>query len=144
MAFFDTSVLFWGHVLSSGRISANTKIVEKMRDWLTPTNAKVVHSFLELASYYQRSIPKFAQMANCLQELVGPTSKKAKTPKVKRKKRQLLYQTRLKKMFWMDARTQPGILCAERSLSDITSSGLLDIQTLIENSCWKLMLLYRD
>ena len=50
--FFDTSVLFLGHVLSSKGISANPKKVEKMQNWPIPTNAKEVHSFLGLASYY--------------------------------------------------------------------------------------------
>ena len=43
--FFDTSVLFLGHVLSAGGISANPKKVEKVWDWPTPTNTKEVHSF---------------------------------------------------------------------------------------------------
>ena len=74
--FFDTSVLFLGHVLSSEGISMNPKKVEKVQDWPTPTNAKDVHSFLGLASYYQRFIPKFAKIAQCLHELFGPTSNK--------------------------------------------------------------------
>ena len=41
-------------------------------------NAKEVHSFFGLASYYQRFIPKFAKIAQCLNELVGPTSNKHK------------------------------------------------------------------
>ena len=33
---FDTSVLFWGHILSSEGISANPKKVEKVQDWESP------------------------------------------------------------------------------------------------------------
>ena len=76
--FFDTSVLFLGHVLSSEGISMNPEKVEKVQDWPIPTNMKEVHSFLGLASYYQRFIPKFAKIAQCLHELVGPTSNKHK------------------------------------------------------------------
>ena len=76
--FFDTSVLFLGHVLSSEGISANPEKVEKVQDCPTPTNAKEVHSFLCLASYYWRFIPKFAKIAQCLHEMVGPTSNKHK------------------------------------------------------------------
>ena len=76
--FFDTSVLFLGHVLSSKGISANPQKVDKVQDWLIPMNAKEVHSFLGLASYYQRFTPKFAKIAQCLHELVGPISKKYK------------------------------------------------------------------
>ena len=84
--FFDTSVLFLGHVLSSEGISANPEKVEKVWDWLVPTNTKEVHSFLQLASYYWRFIPKFAKIAQCLHELVGPTSNKHKKHEVRRKK----------------------------------------------------------
>ena len=76
--FFNTSVLFLGHVLSSKGISAKPKKVEKVWDWSTPTNAKEVHFFLGLASYYWRFIPKFAQRAWCLLEVVGPVSNKHK------------------------------------------------------------------
>ena len=50
----------------------------KVQDWPIPMNAKEVHSFLDLVSYYQRFIPKFAKIAQCLHELVGPTSNKHK------------------------------------------------------------------
>ena len=76
--FFDTSVLFLGHVLSSEGISANPKKVEKVWDWLIPTDAKEVHSFLGFTSYFWRFIPKFAKIAQCLCELVGLTSNKQK------------------------------------------------------------------
>ena len=33
--FFDTSVLFFGHILSAGGISANPEKVEKVQDWPT-------------------------------------------------------------------------------------------------------------
>ena len=76
--FFDTSVLFLGHVLSSEGIYANPEKVEKMWDWPIPTNAKEVHSFLGLASYYWRFIPKCAKIVQCLHEFLGPTSNKHK------------------------------------------------------------------
>ena len=87
--FFDTSVLFQGHVLSSEGISVNPKKVEKVQDWPTPINAKEVNSFLGLASYYWRFIPKFAKIVQCLHELVGPTSNKHKKQEVRRKENQL-------------------------------------------------------
>ena len=76
--FFDTSVLFLGHLLSSRGISANPEKVEKVWEWPIHTDAKEVHSFLEPASYYQRFIPKFAWIGQCLHELVGPASTKTK------------------------------------------------------------------
>ena len=74
--YFDTSILFLGHGLSCKVISANTKKVDKVWDWLIPMNAKEVHSFLGLALYYWRFIPKFAKIAQCLHKLVGPMSNK--------------------------------------------------------------------
>ena len=71
-------MLFLGHILLSGGISANPKKVDKVWHWPIPTNAKEVHSFLGLASYYQRFIPKYAWIAQCLPELVGPNSTKTK------------------------------------------------------------------
>ena len=81
--FFQASVIFLGHVLSAGRISANPEKVEKVRDWPVPSNAKDLHSFLGLASYYHRFIPNFAQIAKCLHQLVGLTN--VKKTKGKRK-----------------------------------------------------------
>ena len=85
--FFDTSVLFLGHVLSSEGISANHGKVEKVWYWPTPTNEKDVHSFLGLALYYRRFIPKSAKIAQCLHELVGPTSNKHKKARGQKKGR---------------------------------------------------------
>ena len=74
--FFQASVIFLGHVLSADGISANPEKVEKVRDWLVPSNAKELHSFLGLASYYHQFIPNFAHIAKCLYQLVGLTSVK--------------------------------------------------------------------
>ena len=83
--FFDTSVLFLGHVLSSEGISANPKKVDKVWDWPIPMNVKEVHSFLGLASYYWRFIPKFSKIAQCLHEVVGPTCNKHKKARGQKK-----------------------------------------------------------
>ena len=76
--FFNTSVLFLGHVLSANGISTNPEKVEKVITWPVPKNIKEVQSFLGLASYYRQFIKIFAEKAQCLHELVGPTSKKQK------------------------------------------------------------------
>ena len=81
--FFQASVIFLGHILLADRISANPEKVEKVRDWLVPSNAKELHSFLGLASYYHQFIPNFACIAKCLHQLVGPTN--VKKTKGKRK-----------------------------------------------------------
>ena len=76
-------MIFLGHILSADGISANPEKVEKVRDWLVPSNAKELHSFLGLASYYCQFIPNFACIAKCLHQLVGLTN--VKKTKGKRK-----------------------------------------------------------
>ena len=106
--FFDTSVLCLGHILSSGGISTNPEKVEKLQDWPIPTNAKEVHSFLGLASYYWRFIPKFAQIVWCLHELVGPTSNKPKKIRGQKKENWLLLKKAIKsrKFEWLPKHQQ--------------------------------------
>ena len=91
--FFQASVIFLGHILSADGISANPEKVEKVRDWLVPSNAKELHSFLGLASYYCRFIPNFAHIAKCLHQLVGPTNVK----KTKGKRKEVTTLEELKK-----------------------------------------------
>ena len=50
--FFQSSVIFLGHVLSAKGITPNPEKVTKVKDWPTPKTAKEVHSFIGLASYY--------------------------------------------------------------------------------------------
>ena len=69
-------MLFLGHVLSAKGISANPEEVEKVKTWPVPKNTKEVQSFLGLASYYRHFIPHFANKAQCLHELIGPTASK--------------------------------------------------------------------
>ena len=49
--FFQCSIIFLGHVLSTEGISANPEKVEKIKNWPVPTNPKKLQSFWELASY---------------------------------------------------------------------------------------------
>ena len=78
MYFFQSSVVFLGHVLSKNGISPNPEKVSKVEDRLVPKSAKEVHSFLGLASYYRRFIPQFAKWANPLHELIRPVATKKK------------------------------------------------------------------
>ena len=90
--FFQASVIFLGHVLSSDGISANPEKVEKVRDWPVPSNAKELHSFLGLASYYHQFIPNFTCIAKCLHQLVGLTNVK----KTKGKRKEVISLEELK------------------------------------------------
>ena len=64
--FFQTSVTFLGHILSTDGISPNPEKVTKIKDWPTPKTPKEVHSFVGHASYYRRFIPSFAKWAGPL------------------------------------------------------------------------------
>ena len=72
--FFNTSVIFLGHILLAKAISANPEKVEKVKTCPVPKNIKEVQSFMGLASYYRQFIGKFAKKAQCLHKLVGPTT----------------------------------------------------------------------
>ena len=76
--FFQTNVLFLGHILSKEGISPNPEKVSKVRDWLVQKMAKELHSFLGLASYYKKFIPQFAKWANPLHDLLHPVATKKK------------------------------------------------------------------
>ena len=76
MLLFKASMIFLDHILSANRIPANTEKVHKVRDWLVSKNAKELHSFLGLASYYSQFIQNFSCMAKCLHQLIGPTNVK--------------------------------------------------------------------
>ena len=67
-------------------ISANPEKVEKVKTWPVPKKIKEVQSFLGLASCYRQFIDKFVEKAQCLHELVGPTSNKHRKAKAKKEK----------------------------------------------------------
>ena len=74
--FFQSKVLFLGHILSKDGISPNPEKIQKVKDWPVPTNAKEVHSFLGLASYYHRFVLQFVKCANPLHDLIHPIATK--------------------------------------------------------------------
>ena len=76
--FFQTNVLFLGHIVSKEGVSPNPEKVSKVRDWPIPKMAKELHSFLGMASYYQRLIPQFAKWANPLHDLICPVATRKK------------------------------------------------------------------
>ena len=78
MYFFQSSVVFLGHVLSKDGISPNPKKVSKVKEWPVPKSAKEVHSFLGLASYYQRFISQFSRWVSPLHKLIRLVATKKK------------------------------------------------------------------
>ena len=57
--------------------------VNKVKDWLILKNAKEVHSFLGLASYYRRFISQFSKWASPLHNLIRPIVMTKKHARVK-------------------------------------------------------------
>ena len=82
-SFFQSSVLFLGNMFSKDGTLPNPQKVYKVKDWPTPKTAKEVHSFLGLASYYQRFIPQFTKWANPLHNLIHPIVMKKKHAGIK-------------------------------------------------------------
>ena len=78
MYFFQSSVVFLGHVLSKNGIPLNPEKVSKDKGWPVPKSAKEVHSFLGLASYYRRFIPQFTKWASPLHKLIRLVATKKK------------------------------------------------------------------
>ena len=125
--FFQASVIFLGHVLSADGISANPEKVDKVQDWLVPKNAKELHSFLGLASYYCQFIPNFAHVAKCLHQFIGQTNvKKTKAKKV-RKEAITLDQKKIRvdtTNICLGVWTSEGFWCTKISFNYSPSAGI--------------------
>ena len=59
----QSEVTYLGYVVSESGISADASKVKAVRDFPAPKNLKQLRSFLGLASYYRRFIPRFSQVA---------------------------------------------------------------------------------
>ena len=125
--FFDTSVLFLGHILLAKGISVDPEKVEKVKTWPVLKNIKEVQSFLGLASYYRWFIDKFAEKAQCLHELVGPTSNKHRKARTKREKNNPTTATQIEQrtLEWM-TKHQEAFDALKEALSTAPVLGYAD------------------
>ncbi|GBG75331.1 hypothetical protein CBR_g19964 [Chara braunii] len=63
------SVIYLGHRLSANGLEPEATKVEVIRDWPQPANVRELRSFLGLASYYRKFVPRFSVIAHPLSRL---------------------------------------------------------------------------
>jgi hypothetical protein len=68
--FWLTEVVFLGHIISAGGISVDPSKVNDVLNWMPPTNASEIWSFLRLAGYYRRFIKDFSKIAKPVTRLL--------------------------------------------------------------------------
>jgi hypothetical protein len=68
--FWLTEVAFLGHVISTGGISVDPSKVKDVLNWMPPTNALKIWSFLGLAGYYRRFIKDFSKITKPMTRLL--------------------------------------------------------------------------
>ena len=61
---------FLGHIVNGNGISVEPGKVSAVQDWETPQNPHDIQSFLGLANYYRRFIPKYAHLTSPLTQLL--------------------------------------------------------------------------
>jgi hypothetical protein len=68
--FWLTEVAFLGHVISAGGVSVDLGKVKDVLNWMPPTTASEIQSFLGLAGYYRRFIKDFSKIAKPMTKLL--------------------------------------------------------------------------
>jgi hypothetical protein len=68
--FWLTKVTFLGHVISAGGVSVGKGKVKDVLNWMPPTTALEIQSFLGLAGYYHRFIKDFSKVAKPMTKLL--------------------------------------------------------------------------
>jgi hypothetical protein len=63
--FWLTKVTFLGHVISAGGVSVDPSKVMDVLNWMPPTTASEIRSFLGVAGYYRQFIKDFSKIAKC-------------------------------------------------------------------------------
>ncbi|XP_070145086.1 uncharacterized protein [Drosophila kikkawai] len=73
--FFQDKLKYLGHVVSARGIHTDPDKIAAIKDLPEPTTTKQVHSFLGVASWYRRFVPRFTEIAKPLFELIKKNAK---------------------------------------------------------------------
>ena len=78
--FFKSQITYLGHTVSKGGIETDLKKITAIKEWPVPKTVTEVQSFLGFTNYYHKFIPKYAQIAQPINQLVsGDNANKKKT-----------------------------------------------------------------
>jgi hypothetical protein len=94
-----------GHIISREGIVVDTKKVETIMEWTTPTNVEEVCSFMGLAGYYRHFVEGFSKITNPIAELKKKNKKfvwSEKCVEAFQKLKELLTTTSILKVLDMD------------------------------------------
>ena len=69
--FFKSRVTNLGHIVSKNGIETDPKKIEAIKKWPVPKTVTEVWSFLGFTNYYHKFIPKYAQKARPINQLVS-------------------------------------------------------------------------
>ena len=78
--FFKMKVQFLGHIVSKDELEVDPSKIEAVQKFPLPRSQTEVNSFLGLASYYRRFVPKFAEIARPLHKASETSTKFDWTP----------------------------------------------------------------
>ena len=78
--FFKSRVAYLGHIVSKDGIEMDPKKIKAIEQWPVPKTVTEVRSFLGFTNYYYKFIPRYAQVARPINQLVsGENANKKKT-----------------------------------------------------------------
>ena len=69
--FCKSQVTYLGHIVSKDSIKTDPKNIEAIKNWPVPKAVTEVRSFLGFMNYYHKFIPKYAQVARPINQLVS-------------------------------------------------------------------------